>query len=824
MAKTTKNASDISVLGTDAEAFRKAFTDHIHHTLARSNYTVTDHEKFLAVAYAVRDRLVDRWIKTQNTYYEKDVKRVYYLSLEFLIGRTLGNSVLNLDVESAVTEALDEIGMTLEELREQEVDAGLGNGGLGRLAACFLDSMATLELPATGMGIRYEYGMFSQKIVNGEQEEQPDNWLRLPNPWEIARPANAIKVPFYGYVVSWMDETGRLRNRWETKDYVMALPYDTPIPGYKNNTVNNLRLWSAKSADDFGLSYFNNGDYIAAVQDMELSETISKVLYPNDASMNGKELRLKQQYFLCSASLQDIIKRFKKLHNNDWKLFPEKVAIQLNDTHPAISIAEMMRILLDIENLEWDEAWDIVTHTFAYTNHTLMPEALEKWPVSLFEKLLPRHLQIIYEINARFLRMVSMQWPGDNARLARMSLIEEGGCKMVRMAYLSIVGSFAVNGVAALHSDLLKTTLFKDFYELWPEKFNNKTNGVTPRRWVRKANPAMSELISSKIGESWVKDLDDLKKLEKFAKDAAFQKEFMAVKKQNKERLAKYLKATQGVEVDTNTFFDVQVKRIHEYKRQLLNILHAIHLYIQVKDGKEIMPRTIMIGGKSAPGYWMAKQIIRLANAVASIIDADPACKGKLKMVFLENYRVSFAEKIIPAADLSEQISTAGTEASGTGNMKFALNGALTIGTLDGANVEMKEEVGDDNIFIFGLTVEEVTDLLAKGYRPRDFYEKDDDLRRVIDLINSGFFSPDHPETFKHIAEKLLSHDPYMLCADFRSYVDMQKKVAEAYQDKKHWAEMAILNVARMGKFSSDRTIKQYADEIWHAKGCSIKL
>lgn len=824
MANAFKKAEDVTVLGTNAEAFRKAFTDHIHHTLARNEATVTDHEKFLAVAYAVRDRLVDRWIKTQETYYEKDVKRVYYLSLEFLIGRTLGNSVLNLDVEGAVSEALDELGMTLEELREQEVDAGLGNGGLGRLAACFLDSMATLELPATGMGIRYEYGMFSQKIVNGEQEEQPDNWLRLPNPWEIARPASAIKVPMYGYVVSWTDEKGKLRNRWETKDYVLALPYDTPIPGYKNNTVNNLRLWSAKSTDNFGLSYFNNGDYIAAVQDMELSETISKVLYPNDTSMNGKELRLKQQYFLCSASLHDIMKRFKKLHDGEFNLIPEKIAIQLNDTHPAISIAEMMRILLDEENIEWDEAWNIVTHTFAYTNHTLMPEALEKWPVSLFEKLLPRHLQIIYEINARFLRQVSIRWPGDNARMARMSLIEEGNCKMVRMAYLSIVGSFAVNGVAALHSDLLKTTLFKDFYEMWPEKFNNKTNGITPRRWVRKANPAMSELISKKIGDSWVKNLDDLKALEKFAKDEKFQNEFMAVKKSNKDRLAKYLKETQGVDVDTNTFFDVQVKRIHEYKRQLLNILHAIHLYIQIKDGKQIMPRTIMIGGKSAPGYWMAKQIIRLANAVAAIIDADPVCKGKLKMVFLENYRVSFAEKIIPAADLSEQISTAGTEASGTGNMKFALNGALTIGTLDGANVEMKEEVGDDNIFIFGLTVEQVTELMAKGYNPRAYYEKDDDLRRVIDLIASGFFSPDRPDLFKHIADKLLNNDNYMLLADFRSYIDMQQKVADAYQDKKSWAEKAILNVARMGKFSSDRTIKQYSDEIWHTNACSIKL
>ena len=824
MAKKTIKTVDVPMLENSVEAFKKAFTDHVHHSLARNSVTVTEHEKFLAVAYAVRDRLIDRWIKTQETYYEKDVKRVYYLSLEFLIGRTLGNSVLNLDIESALAEALDELGMSLEELREEEVDAGLGNGGLGRLAACFLDSMATLELPATGMGIRYEYGMFNQKIVNGEQEEHPDNWLRLPNPWEIARPANALRIPFYGYVVSWQDENGKFRNRWETKDYVLALPYDTPIPGYKNNTVNNLRLWSAKSNDDFGLAYFNNGDYIAAVQDMELSETISKVLYPNDSSVNGKELRLKQQYFLCSASLQDIVKRFKKSHGNDWKLFPERVAIQLNDTHPAISIAEMMRILVDLEDLGWDEAWEIVTKTFAYTNHTLMPEALEKWPVSLFERLLPRHLQIIYEINARFLRLVSMKWPGNVAKLTRMSIIEEGREKMIRMAYLSIVGSYAVNGVAALHSDLLKTFLFKDFYELWPEKFNNKTNGVTPRRWVKKANQAMSDLIISKIGDSWVKNLDDLKALEKFADDPKFQKEFMDVKLRNKKRLAKYLKETQGAEIDVNTMFDVQVKRIHEYKRQLLNILHVIHLYIQIKDGREIQPRTILIGGKSAPGYWMAKQIIRLANAVGSIIAADPDCKGKLSLVFLENYRVSFAEKIIPAADLSEQISTAGTEASGTGNMKFALNGALTIGTLDGANVEMKEEVGDENIFIFGLTVEEVQEILAKGYRPRDYYEKDDDLRRVIDLIESGFFSPDRPELFKHIAEKLLTSDPYMLLADFRSYVDCQEKVAKEYLDKKTWAKKAILNVARMGKFSSDRTIKQYAEEIWHAKPCSIKL
>lgn len=826
MAKVpSKKKSCVStVLETSAEAFKTAFTDHIHHTIARSEETAAEHEKFLAVAYAVRDRLIDRWIKTQETYYDNDVKRVYYLSLEFLIGRTLGNSILNLDVEAAVVEALDELSMSLEELREQEVDAGLGNGGLGRLAACFLDSMATLELPATGMGIRYEYGMFNQKIQDGQQEEHPDNWLRLPNPWEIARPANAIRIPFYGYVVNWTDENGKSNNRWETKDFVLALPYDTPIPGYKNNTVNNLRLWSAKSTDDFGLAYFNDGDYLAAVHDMELSEAISKVLYPNDSSMNGKELRLKQQYFLCAASLQDIVNRFKKTHQNDWKKFPEKVVIQLNDTHPAISIVELMRILIDIENLEWEAAWDIVIKTFAYTNHTLMPEALEKWSVELFEHLLPRHMQIIYEINARFLRLVSMKWPGDVKRLARMSIIEEGSEKMVRMAFLSIIGSFSVNGVAALHSDLLKTQLFSDFDELWPEKFNNKTNGVTPRRWVRKANTALSELISSKIGDTWIRNLDELKKLEPLAKDSAFQKAFMNVKLENKKRLAVYLKETQGVDLDVNTMFDVQVKRIHEYKRQLLSVLHAIHLYIQIKDGKSVVPRTIMIGGKAAPGYWLAKQIIRLATSVGEVVNNDPDCKGKLSLIFLENYRVSFAEKIIPAADLSEQISTAGTEASGTGNMKLSLNGALTIGTLDGANVEIQEEVGEDNIFIFGLAVEEVHELLAKGYRPRDFYESNDDIRRVIDLIQTGFFSPDRPDLFRHIADRLLSNDSYLLLADFASYAEAQKKVEKLYLDQKSWAEKAILNVARMGKFSSDRTIDQYAKEIWAAKPCPIKL
>jgi starch phosphorylase len=819
----TKIDQNMDILDNSAEAFKKAFTDHIHHTLARDGLTVTDHEKFLATAYAVRDRLIDRWIKTQQTYYDKDVKRVYYLSLEFLIGRSLGNAVLNLDVEGAVSEALEMLGMNLEELREQEVDAGLGNGGLGRLAACFLDSMATMELAATGMGIRYEYGMFNQRIRNGAQEEHPDNWLRLPNPWEIARPGNSLRVPFYGQVHSWHDEKGVQRHRWASDDVVIALPYDTPVPGFRNNTVNNLRLWSAKSADDFGLSYFNSGDYMSAVSDMQLSETISKVLYPNDSSMNGKELRLKQQFFLCSASLQDIIRRYKKTHDS-FDGFEDKVAIQLNDTHPAISIPEMMRILVDEENQTWDRAWSICQKVFAYTNHTLMPEALEKWSVSLFERLLPRHIGIIYEINSRFLRQVSMKWPGDHDRLGRMSIIQEGPEKCVRMAILSIVGSHSVNGVAALHTDLLKSYLFADFFALWPEKFNNKTNGVTPRRWVRKSNPAMSALISSKIGEGWIRNLDELKKLEKLASDATFQKEFMAVKHQNKVRLAEFIKKNQDITINPDTLFDVQVKRMHEYKRQLLNILHAIHLYIKIKEGYKTVPRTILIGGKAAPGYWMAKQIIRLANSVGGMINNDPAVEGKLQLVYLENYRVSYAERIIPAADLSEQISTAGTEASGTGNMKFALNGALTIGTLDGANVEMLEEAGADNMFIFGMTVDQVLALQNKGYKPAEYCAADADIKRVLDLIASGFFSPESPEMFMPIVDNLLNNDQYMLLADFRSFVDAQELVAKTYMDKKKWAKMAILNVARMGKFSSDRTIAEYNKDIWKAPRVPIVL
>lgn len=800
------------------------FERHLTRTLGiHSTEHATGYERFLAISYAVRDQLIDRWVETQQTYYKQDVKRVYYLSLEFLMGRTLGNSMLNLDIEKEVSSALDTMGLHLEELRELEVDAGLGNGGLGRLAACFLDSMATLEIPAYGMGIRYEYGMFHQTIEDGYQKENPDNWLRLPNPWEIARPQYSIKIPFYGHVEAYHDDKGQLRRRWVTKDYVLAMPYDTPIPGYKNNTVNTLRLWSAKSNDEFGLDYFNNGDYLEAIRDMELSESISKVLYPNDTSVNGKELRLKQQFFLCSSSLNDILRRYKVDHQG-FEQFPEKVAIQLNDTHPAVAIPEMMRIFLDEEGMGWDTAWAIVEKTFAYTNHTLLPEALEKWSVALFERLLPRHLEIIFEINSRFLRQVSFKWPGDDQKLKDMSIIEEGGEKNVRMAYLSIVGSHSVNGVAALHSELLVKHLFKDFYELWPAKFNNKTNGVTQRRWVRKSNPKQSALITKHIGDNWVKDLDDLRQLEPLAKDAKFQKAWMKVKAENKEFLANLIEEQQNVKVPVNSIFDVQVKRIHEYKRQLMPILFAVHQYLNIKDGQEIQPRTIIIGGKAAPGYWMAKQIIKMCNAIGEVINNDPECEGKLRLVFLENYRVSLAEKVFPASDLSEQVSTAGKEASGTGNMKFALNGALTIGTLDGANVEIQEEVGEDNIFIFGKTVEEVQQTRAEGYKPWEYLQTVPALKRIIDFLASGFFNPGEPDVMKPILENLIQHDEYLVFADFEDYLRAQAEVDQAYGDQKKWTEMAILNVARMGKFSTDRTIDQYNKEVWGAGNVPIEL
>ena len=715
------------------------------------------------------------------------------------------------------------MGMNLEEVREAETDAGLGNGGLGRLAACFMDSLATLEIPAYGYGIRYDYGIFRQKIVRGYQVEEPDEWLSKANPWEISRPEYTYRVKFGGRVVERTTRTGKQIFDWIGTDDVLAMAYDMPVPGYGNKTVNNLRLWSAKATEDFDLDFFNKGDYFAATSKKTESESISKVLYPNDNSPEGRELRLKQQYFFVSASIQDILRRFKREHV-DLRELPDAAAIQLNDTHPSIGIPEFMRVLLDEEGIDWDQAWEITKAIFGYTNHTLLPEALEKWQTALFGRLFPRNLQIIQEINARFLREVANRYPGDTERLNRMSIFEEGNDPHIRMAYVAIIGSHSVNGVSALHTELLKKYLMKDFYDLYPEKFNNKTNGITQRRWLKKCNPELSDLITSRIGEKWVKNLFELKKLEKFAKDKKFQNEWRAVKKSRKEIMTKLIAEEQRLAVDSNSMFDVQVKRFHEYKRQLLNALHVIALYRRIKANPDapFVPRTVFFGGKAAPGYYMAKLIIKFINSIADVVNHDPQIKGKLMVVFLPNYRVSLAEKIMPASDLSEQISTAGKEASGTGNMKFALNGALTIGTLDGANIEMKEEFGEENIFIFGLKADEVAQLKASGYRSRDYYQKSAELTGVMDLISSGFFSPENPDLFKPIYDSLMNHDEYLLLADFDDYVACQDRVSEAYKDQNKWTEMAILNVARMGKFSSDRAIQEYCDDIWNVKPVRI--
>ncbi|MDX2129190.1 MAG: glycogen/starch/alpha-glucan phosphorylase [Chloroherpetonaceae bacterium] len=828
LAKTAKKEVHPEKNGftqNDVTTLKESFFRHLEFTLAKDKYSASARDKYLSLSHSICDRLIERWLYTQQTYYNHDAKRLYYLSMEFLIGRSLSNSIVNLGMEKEVRECLSELGYSLEDLEELESDAGLGNGGLGRLAACFLDSMATMELPGYGYGIRYEFGIFSQKVVNGFQMERPDNWLRYGCPWEFERPESIHVVKFYGKVHQFTDHLGILRTLWEETQDVVAMAYDYPIPGYKNNTVNNLRLWAAKATREFQFEYFNSGDYAKSVEEKAQTETISKVLYPNDNNAFGKELRLKQEYFFASASLQDIIRRYKK-ERKTFDDFPNKVAIQLNDTHPAIAVAELMHILIDQEHLAWDKAWSITQRTFAYTNHTVMPEALEKWSVQLFGKVLPRHLQIIFEINHRFLGEVRGRFPGDEARVARMSLIEEGGEKLIRMANLAIIGSHSVNGVAAIHSDIIKETLFKDFYEMFPSRFNNKTNGITQRRWLKLCNPTLSNLIDSKIGDGWCKHLEEIKKLEPFAKDKAFQKEWHEAKQVNKRRLAEHIKSHLDLNVNLDSMFDIQVKRIHEYKRQLLNALHAIHLYMQLKENPKapFTPRTIIFGGKAAPGYYMAKLIIKLINSIGDKVNFDDEIGDQLKVIFLENYSVSLAEKIIPAADLSEQVSTAGTEASGTGNMKFALNGALTIGTLDGANVEIKEEVGDENIFIFGLTVDEVDSLKARGYNPMDYYQSNPDIKKILDLIASGFFSPSQPDLFKPIVDSLISNDRYLLLADFASYINCQKAASEAYRNQEKWNEMSILNVARIAKFSTDRTISEYADEIWRLKAIPVKI
>ena len=806
--------------GLDSASLKQGYEEHLKYTLAKDEYSQTEWDKYRSVVLAILDRLHHRSIETQQAYYRENAKRVYYISMEFLIGRMLDNALINLGIQDEVRDALAEIGINYDELREVENDAALGNGGLGRLAACFLDSMATLGITGYGYGIRYDYGIFYQKIIDGFQVERPDMWLRFGNPWDIVRPKTMYPVNFFGNSVPYNDEKGNLRFRWENTHTVMAVAYDMPVPGYKNDIVNTLRLWKAASSKSLDLSSFNQGEYINAVRDMQLHENISRVLYPNDKVFVGQELRLKQEYFLVASTLQDIIRRFKKI-NTDWNTFPDKVAIQCNDTHPNLAIPELMRILVDEEGLNWDSAWDITTKTIAYTNHTILPEALEKWPVSLMRNMLPRHLQIIYEINKRFLNTVHEVFQDDLNKIRRMSIISEGENPSVQMANLGIVGSHKVNGVAALHSDLIKKTIFRDFNDLWPEKFTNKTNGITPRRWLKQCNPGLSSLISSKIGEGWVTDLDQLQKIDKLASNKSFQKEFAAIKKQNKQALANYVLKHNDVKINVNSIFDVQIKRIHEYKRQVLAALHTIALYNRIKANPSapFQPRTVIFAGKAAPGYTMAKNHIKFINSIAEIINNDKDVGDKLKCIFISNYSVSLAEKIIPAADLSEQISTAGMEASGTGNMKFALNGAITIGTLDGANVEIREEVGNENIFIFGLKVEEIEHLRNEGYNPWDYYNSDEELKKVVDQIRSGFFSPNHPDLFAGIGHALLEGgDYYMLLADFRAYANAQSDVEKLYQNSSEWFKKAIHNVARIGKFSSDRTISEYASEIWGIK------
>lgn len=799
------------------EKLESTVKGYIEHHLGKDCERSHTFDFYVGLAYAIRDRLIEEWLATQRSYYKTKAKRVYYLSLEFLVGRTLGNSMVNLGMEDECTRAMESLGCKMEDIRESEWDAGLGNGGLGRLAACFLDSFATLGIPAYGYGIRYEYGLFYQRIKDGYQVETPDNWLRYGNPWEIARHGHFFSVHFCGKVNQHVDPNGILRSEWVDTEEVMAMACDTPIPGYMNDKVINMRLWTAKSSRDFDLHFFNGGNYINAVENKAKSESISKVLYPADHIMEGRFLRLKQQYFFVSATFQDIIRRYKK-EDLVFDNFTKRVAVQLNDTHPAIAIPELMRILVDIEGLPWENAWDIAVGTFGYTNHTVMPEALEKWPVSMFENLLPRHLQIIYEINRRFLEEVSWHFPGDFEKRQRMSLIEDGDEKLIRMANLAIVGSHSVNGVSKLHTEILKNQIFKDFYDMFPERFNNKTNGITPRRWLKKANPLLSDLVTEHIGDKWIADLDELKKLIPLSDNKEFREKWMEVKTENKKRLAEYILKKNNVKVDAGSMYDVQVKRIHEYKRQLLNVLHVVTLYNRTRRNKDadVAPRTVIFSGKAAPSYWMAKLVIKLIHSVADVVNHSKEVGNKLKVVFLGNYNVSLAERIIPAADLSEQISTAGTEASGTGNMKLSLNGALTIGTLDGANIEIMEEVGKDNIFIFGLTPEEVPGLKSSGYNPYYYYDRNHELKEVLDMIGSGYFSPENASLFKPIIDSLLYHgDTYMVLADYESYVACQERVGMLYEDRHEWARKSILNVANMGRFSSDRTIMEYAKEIW---------
>ena len=799
------------------EGLQEDFEWHLRYTLAKMEGTATPRDHYTAFANAVRDRIVERWMATQATYNVKNEKRVYYMSLEFLMGRLMGNNVINLKADKLCSEALKAYGINWNDLRDFETDAGLGNGGLGRLAACYLDSMATLDLAGCGYGIRYDYGIFRQKIVDGNQVEEPDMWLKNGYPWELYRPERAQVVGFGGHV-EYTTLKGRQQWHWVPAEQVQGVPYDVPIVGYKN-AVNTLRLWSARGLEEFDLQDFNKGSYVEAVESKVLSENLTKVLYPNDNTMAGKELRLRQQYFFVSCSVRDILRRYREL-NKGWDNLKDKVYIHLNETHPALVIPELMRILIDEEGLDWDKAWDLTSHCCGYTNHTILPEALEKWPVPMMERLLPRHLQIIYEINGRFLQQISSLYPGDIKRLQRMSLIDETGERYVRMANLCIIASTSTNGVAGLHSQILKDSLFKDFYELYPERFTNVTNGITPRRWLLKANPALSQLITESIGEHWITHLDDLEKLEKFKNDKNFLDAMAKIKKSNKGILAKYVKETCGFNLNPDAIFDVQVKRLHEYKRQLLLALYIIIFYNRlINDPKfDPAPRTFIFGAKAAPGYYMAKLIIRLIHGIAGVVNSNPKTRGKLNVAFLPDYRVSLAEKIMPAAELSEQISLAGMEASGTGNMKFMMNGALTIGTYDGANVEIHDHVGDDNMFLFGLRTEEVAKM-RPTYVSRDYYKNDPEIKMAIDMIKNNVFSLLEPGLFDPIIRSLLDYnDYYMLLADLRSYCDAQARVDKTYRDQKKWNQMSLVNIARSGFFSSDRAIMEYANNIWHIK------
>jgi len=808
---------------------RSLILRHLTSTLARHPSTATSRDWWVATALSVRDTIHERLIATQAVHNEQNVRRIYYFSLEYLMGRLFGNNLLATGLLGAAEAALKDLGQDFEKIRESEVDMGLGNGGLGRLAACFLDSLATQDYPALGYGIYYEFGLFKQSFVDGHQVEAPDNWIIFGSPWEVVRPEYTQEVRLFGRVENVFDDRGNYRPRWVDTKTILGVPHDIPTAGFGTQTVNLLRLWASKSTEDFDLAAFNSGGYVDAVREKAVGETISKVLYPNDKTENGKELRLVQQYFFVACSLRDIIRRHLRTSGNSWDNFAAKVAVQLNDTHPAIAIVELMRILVDEENFSWDRAWSIINSTFAYTNHTLLPEALERWSVPLFERVLPRHLQIIYEINSHHMDAVEARWPGDDEKKRICSIIEENGHKMVRMAHLSVVGSHAVNGVAALHTALLKKDLFPEFDTLFPGKFQNKTNGVTPRRWLLKCNPRLAALITrtlpGKASTDWPRHLDLLRGLEKSADSTAFQSEFMAIKRANKADLAAVIKAECGVTVSPDAIFDVQIKRLHEYKRQHLNLLHILALYRRLLQNPslDIFPRVFIFGAKAAPGYDVAKNIIRAINTIGARINADERIGGKLKVVFLPNYRVSLAEKIIPAADVSEQISTAGKEASGTGNMKLMANGALTIGTLDGANVEIDEEIGAENIFIFGLTVEQVEALWSKGYNPWDYYHADEELRAVIDWLGSDYWTPGESGAFAAVHDSLLKHgDPFLVLADFRAYCEAQAKVDAAYRDKARWAKAAILNTARVGKFSSDRTIREYAEQIWKLPAVAV--